>query len=114
MKSTLLLAAGLFGGLAVNAAELRIGIIGCDSSHDTAFTETFNNPQAKNHVPGGRVVAAFKGGSPDIGSASGVDAIAKTLHEKYGVTIYDSIEALCSNVDAVLLESKDGRLHLER
>jgi predicted dehydrogenase len=115
MKSTLLLTAGLLGGLALNAAELRIGIIGCDTSHDTAFTETFNNPQSKDYVPGGRVVAAFKGGSPDIpSSASRVEGIAKTLHDKYGVTIYDSIEALCSNVDVVLLESVDGRPHLEQ
>ena len=52
-------------GLAFGA-ELRIGIIGCDTSHVTAFTELLNNPNAKGHVPGGKVVAAFKGGSPDL------------------------------------------------
>ena len=35
------------------AAELRIGIIGCDTSHVTAFTETLNNTGAAGHVPGG-------------------------------------------------------------
>lgn len=97
------------------ASGLRIGIIGCDTSHATAFTEILNNPNAKGHVPGGKVVAAFKGGSPDIESSwSRVDGYANTLREKYGVKFYDTIEEMCWNVDAVLLESVDGRPHLEQ
>ena len=99
----------------VTGAELRIGIIGCDTSHCTAFTEVINNPQAKGHVPGGKVVAAFKGGSPDIpSSASRVEQYSKTLQDKYGVTFYTSIPELCREVDVVLLESVDGRPHLEQ
>jgi hypothetical protein len=97
------------------AAEIRIGIIGCDTSHVLAFTENLNNPDAKNHVAGGKVVAAFRGGSSDIPeSASRLDGYVKTLREKHGVKIYDSIEELCKNVDAVLLESLDGRPKLEQ
>jgi hypothetical protein len=97
------------------AADLRIGIIGCDTSHVSAFTENLNNPNARDHVSGGKVVAAFKGGSPDIPeSTNRVDNYAKTLKEKYGVQFYDTIEELCQNVDAVLLESVDGRPHLEQ
>ena len=108
----------LFGGVvccsAAIGADLRIGIIGCDTSHVTAFTETLNNPDAKGHISGGKVVAAYKGGSKDIpSSASRVEGYTKTLQTKYGVQIYDSIEELCKNVDAVLLESVDGRPHLE-
>ena len=96
-------------------ADLRIGIIGCDTSHVTAFTETLNDPAAKGHVAGAKVVAAFKGGSQDIPSSSSrVEGFAKTLQEKYGVKFYDTIEELCQNVDAVLLESVDGRPHLEQ
>lgn len=92
---------------------LRIGIIGTDTSHAVAFTELINNPSAKDHVPGGKVVAAFKGGSPDVSSsASRVEGYAKTLSEKYGVTFYDTIDDMCAHVDAVLLESVDGRPHL--
>jgi predicted dehydrogenase len=99
----------------VAGAELRIGIIGCDTSHATAFTEMLNNPAAKGHVAGGKVVAAFKGGSSDIpSSASRVDGYVKELRERYGVKFYDTIEELCQNVDAVLLESVDGRPHLEQ
>src|SRR6266702_691366 len=101
--------------VALNAADLRIGIIGCDTSHVTAFTENLNNPAAKDHVPGGKVVAAFKGGSQDIPeSASRIEGYAKTLTEKYGLKLYDSIEEMCANVDAVLLESLDGRPKLEQ
>jgi Predicted dehydrogenases and related proteins len=98
-----------------SAADLRVGIIGCDTSHVPAFTENLNNPDAKDHVSGGKVVAAFKGGSPDIPeSANRVENYAKTLKEKYGVHFYDTIEELCQNVDVVLLESVDGRPHLEQ
>ena len=97
------------------AADIRIGIIGCDTSHVIAFTENLNNPNAKNHVAGGKVVAAFKGGSKDIPeSMSRVDGYQKTLTEKHGVKFYDTIDELCKNVDAVLLESLDGRPKLEQ
>ena len=115
MTLRLLLAAGLVYGTAAWGADLRLGIIGCDTSHVIAFTETLNNPNANGHVAGGKVVAAYKGGSADIPSSiSRVEGYAKTLQEKYGVKMYDSIEELCKNVDAVLLESVDGRPHLEQ
>jgi GFO/IDH/MocA oxidoreductase family protein len=96
-----------------SAADLRLGIIGCDTSHVTAFTEALNNPTAKGHVAGGKVVAAFKGGSPDVQSSwSRVDQFTATLKDKYGVKFYNSIEEMCQHVDAVLLESVDGRPHL--
>ena len=96
-----------------SAAELRIGMIGLDTSHVPAFTDILNNPQNKAHVPGAKVVGAFKGGSPDIeSSASRVDGFTKTLVEKYNVKLYDTIEELCKNVDAVFIESVDGRPHL--
>jgi predicted dehydrogenase len=99
----------------LHAADLRLGLIGLDTSHVTAFTRLINDPSAKDHVPGGKVVAAFKGGSPDIeSSASRVDGYTKELQEKHGVTIVPTIEELCAQVDAVLLESVDGRPHLEQ
>ena len=115
MKLRLLLAAGLLCGMAARGADLHIGIIGCDTSHVVAFTETLNDPDAKGHVPGGKVVAAYKGGSADIhASSSRVEGYAKTLREKYGVKFYDSIGEMCQHVDAVLLESVDGRPHLDQ
>jgi len=98
-----------------DAAELRIGLIGLDTSHVIAFTQLLNDPAHPSHVPGGRVVAAFKGGSPDLpDSRDRVEGYTQELREKWGVQILDSIEALCAAVDAVMLESVDGRPHLEQ
>ena len=105
----------LFGAFSVTmiAADLRIGIIGTDTSHATAFTKILNDATAPDHVPGARVVAAYKGGSADIeASRTRVDQFAAELHDKWQVKIVDNIEELCRQVDAVLLLSNDGRIHL--
>ena len=115
MKLHLTLMALLAGAATGFAADLRVGIIGADTSHVVAFTETLNNPKAKGHVEGAKVVALFKGGSRDIESSwSRVEEYTKTLQTKHGVQVYDSIEEMCRNVDVVLLESVDGRPHLEQ
>ena len=78
MKFRHLIAMALLCSSPTWAAELRIGIIGCDTSHVPEFTELINNPDAKGHVAGGRVVGAFKGGSPDIpSSASRLEVCAR-------------------------------------
>jgi hypothetical protein len=111
----LLVASMSLAVITTQAADLRIGIIGCDTSHVPAFTEALNGLPGEGHVAGGKVVAAFKGGSRDIESSwSRVDQYAKVLEDKYHVTFYDSIDELCQHVDAVLLESVDGRPHLEQ
>jgi hypothetical protein len=88
---------------------LRAGIIGTDTSHVPAFTKAFrDHPEWKITV-----VAAYKGGSPDLPvSANRLEGFAKTISEDYGVELVDSIEALVAKVDVVLLESVDGRPHL--
>ena len=113
MKTLVLVLAFLCAQAQTIAAELKIGMIGLDTSHVVAFTEVLNNPSHKDHVPGGKVVAAYKGGSPDIeSSANRVDGFTKQLQEKYGVQIVPTIEELCERVDAVMLMSVDGRPHL--
>jgi hypothetical protein len=105
----------LIATIASSEEPLRIGMIGLDTSHVIAFTRLLNDPSQSNHVPGGRVVAAYKGGSPDIESSrTRVDGFTRELEEKFSVRIVDSIEALCELVDAVMLESVDGRPHLEQ
>jgi hypothetical protein len=94
---------------------LRVGIIGCDTSHVIAFTKLLNNPQAKGDLAGVRVVAAFPGGSPDIpASRDRVADFTKKLKEDFGVEIFNSIEEMLKKVDVVLLESVDGRPHLKQ
>ncbi|MDR2039401.1 MAG: Gfo/Idh/MocA family oxidoreductase [Bacteroidales bacterium] len=111
---------GLFtsGWVSGNVSEpvkkgLRVGIIGLDTSHSTAFTRLFNNDQASDYG-GYKVVAAYPYGSRDIKSS--VDRIPGYIEEvkKMGVEIVDSIKALLKKVDFVLLETNDGRPHLEQ
>ena len=94
---------------------IKVGIIGLDTSHVIVFTKALNDPADKDHIAGLRVVAAYKGGSPDVkASASRVDGFTAELRDKWKVEIVDDIPTLCSKVDAVLLESVDGRTHLEQ
>ncbi len=105
----------LAGARAQDEKVIRIGMIGLDTSHVTAFTALLNDPKNPNHVPGAKVVCAFKGGSPDVElSRTRVDGFTKTLQERYGVEIVDTIELLVEKVDAVMVESVDGRPHLEQ
>lgn len=116
MKKILILFYSLLGLSSLTAKDpIRIGMIGLDTSHVTAFTKIINDPKSKNHVSGAKVVAAFKGGSPDIEtSISRVDDYTKTLKEDFSVEICETIEDLCSKVDAVMIESVDGRPHLSQ
>src|SRR5262245_9496876 len=95
--------------------EIKVGMIGLDTSHVTAFTKLLNDKSDPHHVSGARVVAAFKGGSPDVESSrTRVDRFTTELKDKWGVEIVGSIEELRKKVDAVLLESVDGRPHLSQ
>ena len=96
-------------------AEIRLGIIGTDTSHVIAFTQILNDSNSPDYVPGARVVAAYKGGSPDVESSyTRVDKFAEELKTKWKVEFVSDISTLCRKVDAVLLESGDGRVHLEQ
>jgi predicted dehydrogenase len=110
----LLLHAGAMGAPVVAASGLRIGIIGTDTPHCIYFTEILNNPGHAEHVRGGRVVIAYKGGSPDIPqSVAKVHGFARELEEKFQIQIVDDVETLARDVDAIIVGSIDGRTHLE-
>jgi hypothetical protein len=110
----LLLAILAAAAACVHAADLRIGIIGTDTSHVPAFTKMLNgDPAEPGHIAGARVVAAVKAGSPDLEeSARRVDQYAEEIRSKYGVEIVPDIPTLLGKVDVVLIESVDGRPHL--
>src|SRR5580692_737375 len=111
-----LLPLALFAAMCARSADLRVGVIGTDTSHVPAFTQMLNSADgAKDHVAGARVVAAYKGGSKDIeNSISRVDQYAEEVRTKWGVEIVPDIATLLGKVDAVLLTSIDGRVHLEQ
>ena len=96
-------------------ADLRLGIIGTDTSHVTAFTKILNDASSPEHVPGARVVAAFKGGSKDLpDSYKRVDKFAEELRTRWHIEFVPDIPSLCPKVDGVMIESVDGRQHLEQ
>lgn len=98
-----------------SAADLRLGIVGTDTSHVIAFSEMLNDPQSPGHVPGARVVAAYKGGNPDIESSrTRIDKFSEQLKTRWNIEFVDDIPTLCSKVDGVLLESVDGLIHLSQ
>lgn len=99
---------------AVASEVLRAGIVGCDTSHVIAFTRLLNDPQAKGNLANVQVVAAFPGGSDDLpASRDRVGMFTEQLREM-GVEIVDSLDELPSRCDVFLLESVDGRVHLEQ
>lgn len=112
-KTVIALSVALFVPLLAAAKEIRLGMVGLDTGHVIAFTKILHDSAVKDHVPGARVVGAVKTGSPDIPSSwSKVDEYTEQLRREFGVTIYPSIEELVKHVDAVLIESVDGRPHL--
>lgn len=92
----------------------KVGIIGLDTSHSVAFTKALNDPAAGPEFGGYKIVAAYPKGSNDIKSS--VDRIPGYTEDvkKLGVEIVNSIQVLLEKVDFVLLETNDGRLHLEQ
>jgi Oxidoreductase family, NAD-binding Rossmann fold len=109
------LAALLAAASIAHAAELRLGIVGTDTSHAIAFVKILNDTSSPDYLPGARIVAAYKGGSKDIEqSSSRVDKFADELRTQWKIDFYSDINTLCKKVDAVLLLSVDGRVHLEQ
>jgi predicted dehydrogenase len=92
----------------------KVGIIGLDTSHSVAFTKSLNAPDSLPELKGYKVVAAYPRGSADIESSTKRIAGYTDEVKKMGVEIVDSIDALIKKVDVVLLETNDGRPHLEQ
>jgi predicted dehydrogenase len=122
MKKSILAGTGLsiYGNISSVIAKSavltgkRIGIIGLDTSHSVAFTKTLNATDAAAVYGGYKIVAAYPKGSNDI--ITSVERIPGYIEEvkKLGVEIVASIADLLKKVDVILLETNDGRLHLEQ
>ena len=93
---------------------IKIGIIGLDTSHSTAFTELLNGDSDDKFVKEFEVVAAYPYGSKTIQSS--YERIPGYIEDvkKHGVEITSSIAELLDKVDCVMLETNDGRIHLEQ
>lgn len=93
--------------------ELKIGIIGCDTSHVIAFTKMMNVTKDPD-VAGCRVTTAYKWGSRDIVSSTNRYSKYIPQLQDMGVKMVPTIADLLKEVDAVLLETNDGRPHYEQ
>ena len=115
MFKTVLFFGVLVSACAASAAEIiKVGIIGLDTSHSIEFAKLLNAETPAPEYAGCRVVAAYPQGSRDIASSTNrvMGYIEKV--KPFGVEIVDSIDTLLKKVDVVLLESNDGRVHLEQ
>lgn len=101
---------GLSAQEAQEKKTIRVGMIGLDTSHAPAFTKILHDPENGYEA---RVVAAVPQSSPDIESSySRVDGFTKTMADKFGVKMYETIEEMLPEIDVVMIESVDGRPHL--
>lgn len=93
--------------------QIRIGIIGLDTSHALEFTKLLNGPDNKEFQDF-RIVAAYPYGSKTIKTS--YERIPKYIDgvKECGVEIVPSISDLLKKVDCVMLETNDGNLHLEQ
>jgi predicted dehydrogenase len=93
--------------------DIRIGIIGLDTSHSPAFTKYIND-KSRRSMQGAKVTAAYPFGSTRIEtSASRIPEYTEQV-KGMGVTIVDSLQELIDQTDAILLETNDGTLHFEQ
>jgi hypothetical protein len=97
---------------AADPSPIRAGMIGLDTSHVPAFAKIFNNPKASGDLAGIRIVGGYPGGTDLPASRDRVQGFTEQLRGM-GIEIVDSIPKLLERVDAVLLESVDGRIHLQ-
>ena len=93
----------------------RIGIVGLDTSHSIAFTKIINaTNEDGTSKTGFRVTHAYPYGSRDIHSS--VSRIPGYIEEikDLGVEVLDSLHEVLDQTEAILLETNDGRRHLEQ
>lgn len=105
---------------------VRVGILGLDNYQGLAYAELFNSPKADGELAGVKVVAALPTGSADYPESQALIDRWKQTFARFGnpaekgifkdyqpVEMVDSVEALLSKCDAVVIGSLDGRLHVK-
>ncbi len=92
---------------------IRLGIVDFDSSHSIEFTRRFNHVgvDRDQYVDGARVVVGCPGTSEM--SPERIPIFTKQISE-CGVELVESPEAMMADIDAVLVLSLCGTVHLQR
>jgi hypothetical protein len=94
---------------------IRVGIVDFDTSHVVQFTKRLNHEGIAEDqwVDGARVVMGCPGTSAIL-EAEKVQEYARTLREEHNIPLVERPEEMIGKIDAVLIESVDGSVHLER
>src|SRR5689334_7224642 len=93
---------------------IRVGLLGLDTSHVTAFTKVLNDSSNPEHIPGARVVSGWPGVSPVFPMSIGrVEKFTVDLRDQHGVQILESPHAVAEAVDLICITAVDGRVHRE-
>jgi predicted dehydrogenase len=96
------------------ADELKVGLVGLDTSHVVAFCGLMNDPSNAHYIPGAKVVVGWPGGSEDFDlSIDRVEGFTDQLRDEYGVEIVETPEQVAEKCDLIALTACDGRVHLE-
>jgi len=93
--------------------DLRLALLGTDSTHAVEFTRLLNGVGEKDHVSGARVTVAYRGGSALPISHDRIDRLSTTLQTTWNIPFVSSISELCKNIDGILLLSVDVRLRIQ-
>ncbi len=94
-------------------AGKRIGIIGLDALHAVALAKAINEESTYVYLDY-KVVAAYPQGSKNLPYRIAKVPEYTQAVKKLGVEIVASIAILLEQVDAILLTSNDGHVHLEQ
>lgn len=95
------------------AADLKVGIVGL-SVHSAAFSQILNDPNKKKDLVGCRITALYHPpGNPDVDfTKDQLDKFEKDI-VAMGVKMVGSMDEMIAMVDVVMIETNDGRPHLD-
>lgn len=98
---------------ALFAKEIRLGLVGL-SVHSAAFSQILNDPARQADLNGCKMVALYHPkGNPDVDFTPEQLTKFEADIRQTGVKIVSSMKEMLDMVDAVLIETNDGRPHLE-
>lgn len=108
---------------ATAAEPIRVGMLGIDNYQSVEYTIFFNNPKAEGDLAGLQITAAYPIVSSDYPRSAELTEMWKnqimgatknTSINAHPVEFVDSVDALLSKCDVVMIWSLDGRKHLEQ
>src|SRR5699024_4891159 len=96
------------------STDMKLGIVGL-SPHSAAFSALLNDEKKESDLAGCRIVTLFHPpGNPDVEFSAEQLLSYRESVEKAGVKIVSTMDAMLQDVDGVLIETNDGRPHMEQ